>query len=88
MGRHRAWYPLGQWIAEQRRSYAAGTLEAGRVSELEQLGMVWSGQEAARADGVTVARAHAAVHERFLPPTTAMCEGHPIGVRAKNARNG
>lgn len=46
------------------------------------------GQEAARADGVTVARAHAAVHGRFLPPTTAMCEGHPIGVRAKNARNG
>ncbi|GAA1339010.1 hypothetical protein GCM10009647_082140 [Streptomyces sanglieri] len=25
-------YPLGQWIADQRRAYAAGTLEAGRVA--------------------------------------------------------
>ncbi|WP_331750350.1 MULTISPECIES: helicase associated domain-containing protein [unclassified Streptomyces] len=41
LGRGR-WYPLGQWIADQRRTYAAGTLEARRVAELEQLGTVWS----------------------------------------------
>ncbi|MEL5956610.1 Helicase associated domain protein [Streptomyces sp. CLV115] len=38
-------YPLGQWIARQRRARAAGTLEAGRVAELEKLGTVWSEQD-------------------------------------------
>ncbi|MFG3532676.1 Helicase associated domain protein [Streptomyces sp. NPDC047917] len=79
-------YPLGQWIAEQRRAYAAGTLEAGRVAELEKLGMVWSEQDAAWADGIAVAKEYAAVHGHFLPPTTAVWDGHPIGVWAKNAR--
>ncbi|MFD7623178.1 helicase associated domain-containing protein [Streptomyces sp. NPDC059802] len=37
-------YPLGQWIADHRRTYTAGTLEAGRGAELEKLGMVWSEQ--------------------------------------------
>ncbi|MFE7268015.1 helicase associated domain-containing protein [Streptomyces sp. NPDC057592] len=32
-------YPLGQWIADQRRTYTAGTLEAGRVAELERAGV-------------------------------------------------
>ncbi|WP_323187743.1 MULTISPECIES: DEAD/DEAH box helicase [unclassified Streptomyces] len=79
-------YPLGQWIADQRRTYAAGTLEDGRVAELEKLGMVWSEQDAAWADGIAVAKEYAAVHGHFLPPTTAVWEGHPIGVWAKNAR--
>ncbi|MES9553805.1 MULTISPECIES: Helicase associated domain protein [unclassified Streptomyces] len=79
-------YPLGQWIADQRRTYAAGTLEAGRVAELEKLGMVWSEQDAAWADGIAVAKEYAAAHGHFLPPTTAVWDGHPIGVWAKNAR--
>ncbi|MGW2112602.1 helicase associated domain-containing protein [Streptomyces sp. NPDC001948] len=79
-------YPLGQWIADQRRAYTAGTLEAGRVAELEQLGMVWSEQDAAWADGIAVTKQYAAAHGHFLPPTTATWEGHPIGVWAKNAR--
>ncbi|WP_405753164.1 Helicase associated domain protein [Streptomyces sp. NBC_00012] len=73
-------YPLGQWIADQRRAYTAGTLEAGRVTELEKLGIVWSEQEAAWADRAAAARGH------FFPPTTATWEGHPIEVWAKNAR--
>ncbi|MEU9318229.1 helicase associated domain-containing protein [Streptomyces sp. NPDC048295] len=44
-------YPLRQWIAEQRRANAAGTLESGQVAELEQLGKVWSEQGAAWPDG-------------------------------------
>ncbi|MGW1410076.1 helicase associated domain-containing protein [Streptomyces sp. NPDC002403] len=60
-------YPLGQWIADQRRAYTAGTLEAGLVAELEKLGMVWSEREAAWADGVAVAKQYAAVHGHFLP---------------------
>ncbi|MFF3787994.1 hypothetical protein [Streptomyces sp. NPDC001933] len=56
------------------------------MTKLEKLGMVWSEQVAAWADGVAVARVYAAVHGRFRPPATAVWEGHPIGVRAKNAR--
>ncbi|MER5618562.1 helicase associated domain-containing protein [Streptomyces sp. NPDC002215] len=56
------------------------------MAELERLGMAWSEREAAWANGVAVAREYAAVHGHVLPPTTAVWEGHPIGVWAKNAR--
>ncbi|MCX5355923.1 DEAD/DEAH box helicase [Streptomyces mirabilis] len=80
-------YPLGRWIADLRRYYAAGTLEAGRVTELEALGMVWSAWETAWAEGLAVAQEWAAVHGHFLPPTTAVWDdGFPIGVWAKNQR--
>ncbi|WP_367318072.1 helicase associated domain-containing protein [Streptomyces sp. HUAS ZL42] len=81
-------YPLGVFIADQRRYYAAGTLEASRVAELEALGMVWSVQASAWETGLAVARAYAAVHGHFLPPATAVWggDGFPIGVWAKNQR--
>ncbi|GAX56417.1 helicase associated domain-containing protein [Streptomyces olivochromogenes] len=53
-------YPLGRWIGEQRRYYAAGILEAKRVVELEALGMVWSAWETAWAEGLAVAQEWAA----------------------------
>ncbi|MER5619205.1 helicase associated domain-containing protein [Streptomyces sp. NPDC002215] len=56
------------------------------MAELEKLGMVWSEQDAAWADGIAVAKQYAATHGHFLPPTTATWDGHPIGVWAKNAR--
>ncbi|MFE4999260.1 Helicase associated domain protein [Streptomyces mirabilis] len=80
-------YPLGRWIADQRRYYAAGTLEAERVAELETLGMVWSAWETAWAEGLAVAQEWAAVHGHFLPPAAAVWDdGFPIGVWAKNQR--
>nr|BFD87002.1 hypothetical protein StreXyl84_64030 [Streptomyces sp. Xyl84] len=78
-------YPLGAWLADQRRYYAAGTLEAERVVELETLGMVWSVYT--EWDGMlAVARAYAAAHGHFVPPATAVWEGQPIGTWAKNQR--
>lgn len=81
-------HPLGVWIADQRRYYAAGTLEASRVKQLEALGMVWSVQASAWEAGLAVARSYAAVHGHLLPPTTAVWGGDnfPIGVWVKNAR--
>ncbi|WP_313956519.1 helicase associated domain-containing protein [Streptomyces sp. SAJ15] len=35
-------YPLGQWVAEQRRAYAAGQMSELRAKRLEKLGMAWS----------------------------------------------
>ncbi|OIJ64992.1 helicase [Streptomyces mangrovisoli] len=79
-------HPLGVWIADVRRYYAAGGLDASRVAELEALGMVWSVHASAWDAGLAVARSYAAVHQHFLPPTTAVWEGMAIGVFAKNAR--
>lgn len=79
-------HPLGVWLADQRRYYAAGTLEASRVEALERLGMVWSVHASAWDAGLDVARSYAAVHGHFLPPATAVWEGAAVGVFAKNAR--
>ncbi|MEU2339501.1 Helicase associated domain protein [Streptomyces sp. NPDC013172] len=81
-------HPLGVWVADQRRYYAAGTLEAARVEQLEALGMVWSVQASAWEAGLAVARAYADAHGHLLPPTTAVFGGDnfPIGTFMKNAR--
>ncbi|MER5226437.1 helicase associated domain-containing protein [Streptomyces flaveus] len=81
-----AGHPLGVWIADQRRYYAAGTLEPERVAELESLGMVWSHQDTAWAEGLSVARSYAAAHFHLLPPATAVWEDYPIGTWCKNLR--
>ncbi|MCT2547360.1 Helicase associated domain protein [Streptomyces atratus] len=79
-------YPLGRWLAAQRTAYADGSLDAGRVVELEALGMVWSERDAAWEDGLAMARLYAEAHGHFLPPTSAVWGDYPIGVWAKNAR--
>lgn len=81
-------HPLGVWVADQRRSYAAGTLEASRVRQLETLGMVWSVQATAWEAGLGVARGYVEAHGHLLPPTTAVFGGDnfPIGVWLKNQR--
>jgi superfamily II DNA or RNA helicase len=79
-------HPLGVWVADQRRYYAAGVLEASRVVELEALGMVWSVQASAWDAGLAVARAYAAVHGHFLPAASVVWDDFPLGVWAKNQR--
>ncbi|MFD9445863.1 Helicase associated domain protein [Streptomyces sp. NPDC060006] len=85
-------HPLGVWVADVRKYYAAGTLEASRVAELERLGMVWSVHASAWDAGLEVARSYAAVHGHFLPPTGAVwgsgggAGSMAIGVWAKNQR--
>ncbi|MFI1839596.1 helicase associated domain-containing protein [Streptomyces olivaceoviridis] len=82
-----AGFPLGRWLADLRRYYNAGTLEASRVAQLDALGMVWSHHDVAWEEGLTVARSWAAAHGHFLPPVNAVGDGgYPIGVWAKNRR--
>lgn len=81
-----AGFPLGTWLADQRRFNKAGRLTAARVGELDELGMVWSHQDVAFEEGLTAARAWAAAHGHFLPPATAVWDGYPIGTWAKNMR--
>ncbi|MGW2602092.1 helicase associated domain-containing protein [Streptomyces klenkii] len=79
-------FPLGTWLADQRRFNKAGRLTADRVAELDGLGMVWSHQDVAFEEGLAAARAWAEVHGHFLPPATAVWDGYPVGTWAKNQR--
>jgi hypothetical protein len=73
-------FPLGTWIADQRRFYNAGEMKPSRVKELEELGMIWSHWDVAFAEGLSAARRWAAEHGHLLAPTTAVSSGHPTGV--------
>ncbi|MFQ6198838.1 Helicase associated domain protein [Streptomyces sp. NPDC000405] len=81
-----AGFPLGTWLADQRRFRKAGRLAPARVAELDGLGMVWSHQDIAFEEGLAAARAWAEEHGHFLPPATAVWEGYPVGTWAKNQR--
>ncbi|MFF1584884.1 Helicase associated domain protein [Streptomyces sp. NPDC058283] len=81
-----AGFPLGTWLADQRKTHKAGRLDAGRVEQLAGLGMVWSHQDVAFEEGLAAARAWATVHGHLLPPTTAVWDGYPVGVWVKNQR--
>lgn len=59
-------FPLGIWIAEQRRAYRAGRLAADRIAELTSLNMVWSEFDAGFEDGLTAAREWFAAHGHLL----------------------
>ncbi|MFF3788336.1 Helicase associated domain protein [Streptomyces sp. NPDC001933] len=50
-------FPLGTWLADQRKTHWAGRLDAGRVEQLDGLGMVWSHQDIAFEEGLAAARA-------------------------------
>ncbi|MYW05820.1 helicase associated domain-containing protein, partial [Streptomyces sp. SID3343] len=76
---HGVKFPLGQWISEQRREYAAGRLGAPQVEELEELGMVWSVHDRAWEDGYAMARRYAAEHGTLAAPKDAVIEGYPVG---------
>ncbi|MFG2714739.1 Helicase associated domain protein [Streptomyces goshikiensis] len=81
-----AGFPLGQWIADARRTYRRGALGRERVAELDRLGMVWSHFDVAFEEGVQAARAWAAEHGHLLPPADATWNGAPVGVWVKNQR--
>ncbi|MEU9038419.1 Helicase associated domain protein [Streptomyces sp. NPDC048352] len=81
-----AGFPLGQWIADARRTYRRGALGRERTRELEELGMVWSHFDVAFEEGLAAARAWAAEHGHLLPPVDATWHGMPVGVWMKNNR--
>ncbi|WP_394816595.1 helicase associated domain-containing protein [Streptomyces lancefieldiae] len=81
-----AGYPLGQWIAGNRRFYARGDMDADRVEQLEKLGMVWSHFDVAWEEGLAAARGWAAEAGHLLAPLDATHQGYRVGIWLKNAR--
>ncbi|WP_071828784.1 DEAD/DEAH box helicase [Streptomyces sp. F-1] len=79
-------FPLGQWIADARRFYARGNMDADRVEQLEKLGMVWSHFDVAWEEGLAAARGWAAEAGHLLAPLDATYQGYRVGIWLKNAR--
>ncbi|MEV5440518.1 Helicase associated domain protein [Streptomyces sp. NPDC052682] len=81
-----AGFPLGQWIADARRFYARGGMDADRIEQLEKLGMVWSHYDVAWEEGLTAARGWATEAGHLLAPLDATYKGYRVGIFLKNAR--
>ncbi|MGC0372703.1 Helicase associated domain protein [Streptomyces sp. SAI-229] len=79
-------YPLGQWIADNRRFYARGDMDADRIAQLEKLGMVWSHFDVAWEEGLAAARGWAAEAGHLLAPLDATHQGYRVGIWLKNQR--
>ncbi|MFD8373491.1 Helicase associated domain protein [Streptomyces sp. NPDC059688] len=79
-------FPLGQWIADARRLYARGDMDADRIAQLERLGMVWSHYDVAWEEGLAAARGWAKEHGHLAAPTDATFQGYRVGIWLKNAR--
>ncbi|WP_342671637.1 helicase associated domain-containing protein [Streptomyces longwoodensis] len=79
-------FPLGQWIADNRRLYARGAMGPERLAQLETLGMVWSHYDVAWEEGLAAARGWAAENGHLAAPTDATHQGYRVGLWLKNQR--
>jgi superfamily II DNA or RNA helicase len=78
--------PLGQWVAEQRRAYAAGQMTGQRARRLEQLGMVWSLADERFQENLEAAKAYYDQHWTLCAPRTATMLDKPVGQWLSNLR--
>ncbi|MFB6963187.1 Helicase associated domain protein [Streptomyces sp. NPDC056309] len=79
-------YPLGQWVAEQRRAYGAGQMTGKRARRLEKLGMVWSPADERFQENLEAAKAYYDQHWTLCAPRTATALDRPIGQWLSNLR--
>ncbi|MFF9286434.1 DEAD/DEAH box helicase [Streptomyces griseosporeus] len=79
-------HPLGQWVAEQRRAYAAGQMNGQRAARLEKLGMVWSVADERFQENLEAAKAYYAEHWTLCAPRTATALDRPVGQWLSNLR--
>ncbi|MGW2975210.1 helicase associated domain-containing protein [Streptomyces mirabilis] len=79
-------YPLGQWVAEQRRAYGAGQMTGLRAQRLEKLGMVWSLADERFQENLEAAKAYYDQHWTLCAPRTATMLDRPVGQWLSNLR--
>lgn len=79
-------YPLGHWISEQRKSYAAGQMSGHRATQLEELGMVWDAGEYTWAENLAAARVYYADYRTLAAPRSATALDRPVGQWLSNQR--
>jgi superfamily II DNA or RNA helicase len=78
--------PLGQWVAEQRRAYAAGEMSGQRARRLEKLGMIWSPADERFQENLEAARAYYDQHWTLCAPRSATMLDRPVGQWLSNLR--
>lgn len=78
--------PLGQWVAEQRRAYAAGQMTGQRARRLEKLGMVWSLADERFQENLEAAKAYYEQHWTLCAPRSATMLDRPVGQWLSNLR--
>ncbi|MEW2497592.1 Helicase associated domain protein [Streptomyces nodosus] len=78
--------PLGQWVAEQRRAYAAGQMNGQRARRLEQLGMVWSLADERFQENLEAAKAYYEQYWTLCAPRPAKMLDRPVGQWLSNLR--
>lgn len=79
-------YPLGQWVAEQRRAYGAGQMTGKRAQRLEKLGMVWSLADERFQENLAAARVYYEQHWTLCAPRAATALDRPVGQWLSNLR--
>lgn len=79
-------FPLGTWVAEQRRAYGAGQMTGKRAQRLEKLGMVWSPADERFQENLEAAKAYYADHWTLCAPRSAAALDRPVGQWLSNLR--
>ncbi|QDN64350.1 DEAD/DEAH box helicase [Streptomyces sp. S1D4-14] len=79
-------YPLGAWVAEQRRAYGAGQMTGLRARRLEKLGMVWSVADERFQENLEAAKAYYDQHWTLCAPRSAAALDRPVGQWLSNLR--
>ncbi|WP_086709612.1 DEAD/DEAH box helicase [Streptomyces antimycoticus] len=79
-------YPLGSWVAEQRRAYGAGQMTGLRARRLEKLGMVWSVADERFQENLEAAKAYYEEHWTLCAPRSATALDRPVGQWLSNLR--
>jgi hypothetical protein len=79
-------YPLGQWVAEQRRAYGAGQMTGLRAQRLEKLGMVWNLTDERFQENLEAAKAYYDQHWTLCAPRSATMLDRPVGQWLSNLR--
>jgi len=79
-------YPLGQWISEQRKSYAASQLSGKRVKDLDGLGMIWDANDFAFEEQLAAVKVYFADHRTLAAPRSATALDKPVGQFLSNMR--
>jgi hypothetical protein len=79
-------YPLGQWIAEQRRAFGAGQMTGKRAECLEALGMAWDAADAQFEENLAAARVYFEQHWTLCAPRSAAALDRAVGQWLSNLR--
>lgn len=79
-------FPLGAWVAEQRRAYGAGQMTGRRAQRLEKLGMVWSVADERFQENLEAAKAYFEDHWTLCAPRSATALDRPVGQWLSNLR--